>query len=67
MYSKAELVFIGTDGSMGLKHGKTYKVRLYTYGGKFWADWGPNCCPYKSVRSFALNWALSDQDGGGSK
>ena len=56
-----KLRFIGADGSMGLKHGEVYKVRL----GNTWAhiivdimdeDGYSMLCPYSSPQSFAKNW-----------
>ena len=59
------LKFIGTDGSMGLKHGDIYDVyietvcrfsgqilwtRIYT-NGSFYIG-----CPYSSPQSFSANW-----------
>lgn len=54
------LRFIGNDGSMGLRHGLTYNVRITSncsyiiasfYNGKDFLS-----CPYSSPQSFAANW-----------
>lgn len=50
------LKFIGTDGSMGLTHGKTYTVQIYSAGGYIYVDWGMNRCPYGSPQDVADNW-----------
>lgn len=50
------LKFIGKDGSMGLRHGKTYSVRVYSSQGYIWADWCWKACPYSSPQAFAANW-----------
>lgn len=51
-----KLVFIGSDGSMGLKHGRKYRVDIYTLNGCIIVDWGTNSCPYSSPQSLAENW-----------
>lgn len=51
------LRFIGTDGSMGLKHGHIYPVKVYSVLGKIVVDWDNGRCPYTSPSSFAANWA----------
>lgn len=56
-----KLKFIGTDGSMGLKHGQIYDVYIYTKRGKIIVAWGPNhWCPYSSPQALAENWAKED-------
>lgn len=64
------LRFIGSDGSMGLIHGRTYRVQLSIRDGYFWVRWHPGDrvyilshgepkeCPYRSLNTFAQNWAL---------
>lgn len=62
------LKFIGCDGSMGLEHGQVYEVELSTHNGLFWVRWKlrenlfgrdvPTRCAYRSIKSFAKNWAL---------
>lgn len=47
---------------MGLKHGKTYSVRVETHDGYIWVIWGfigmyYKSCPYSSPQTFAENWA----------
>ena len=54
------LKFIGTDGSMGLKHVKVYDVKVYDGGVWLWVRWstpfGCKECPYSSPATFAANW-----------
>lgn len=63
------LTFIGENGSMNLKHGKVYQVKILTHGSYIWVTWKPdpepraahqppNCCPYSSVEALARNWRL---------
>ena len=56
-----KLRFIGIDGSMGLKHGETYKVCLssnadYIVVFFYFENGDYDCCPYSSPLSFAKNW-----------
>ena len=57
-----KLRFIGADGSLGLKHGEVYDVRLSTIEEVIKAHaWSRDdsfyvCCPYSSPKSFAKNW-----------
>ena len=51
-----KLKFIGEDGSMGLRHGNTYKVNIYIKDGYIWVDWGKRCCPYDSALVLMANW-----------
>ena len=58
-----KLKFIGEDGSLGLRHGKTYYVALKTLGGFVIATiktgWiSDTVCPYSSLKAFAANWEL---------
>lgn len=62
------LKFIGTDGSMGLKHGEVYDVRVGAHRGDavIIVQWGfvganPIYCPYSSPAAFAANWAKPGQ------
>lgn len=49
--------FIGKDGSMGLKHGSTYCVKITDSNGFIWVSWGyGKACIYESPQSFAANW-----------
>ena len=49
--------FIGKDGSMGLKHGKIYSVRIESNYPYFWVRWGfYDACPYDSRQSLEANW-----------
>lgn len=58
-----ELKFIGTDGSMGLEHGKVYDVNIQSKKGFIWVEvkngifkkWK---CPYESPQSLSANWCL---------
>ena len=50
------LRFIGTDGSMGLRKGHVYKVKIFTRYGYIYVDWGSRACPYSSISSFLRNW-----------
>lgn len=56
------LKFIGKDGSMGLEHGKKYKVWIDTSSDGMYicVHWQgkdkPQCCPYSSPQSLAKNW-----------
>jgi hypothetical protein len=57
-----KLRFIGTNGSMGLKHGKIYNVEIdASFGGKWiWVYWNDfiisRACQYSSLKKFAENW-----------
>ena len=58
------LKFIGTDGSMGLKHGEIYDVVVETRRGSSvilvnWYYLGAHIdgCPYSSPAAFAADWA----------
>lgn len=57
------LRFIGADGSMGLKHGRIYPVKVYSTLGKIVVDWNNGRCPYSSPSSFATNWAKVEITG----
>lgn len=54
------LRFIGANGSMGLKHGKTYSVSIKSQGEYIIVTWTTDNsiyrCPYSSPKSFAANW-----------
>lgn len=49
------LRFIGTDGSMGLRHGRTYRLVINPWkaGVRILA---PVVCPYETQKSFWRNW-----------
>lgn len=56
-----KLEFVGTDGSMGLRKGRTYNIRLFVDNGYIWAEWvdtygNVRQCPYSSLSSFCANW-----------
>ena len=58
-----KLKFIGTDGSLGLKHGKTYNVTLKTFDKYVVAIIKINfmdsvICPYGSMQALAKNWEI---------
>ena len=65
-----ELKFIGTDGSMGLKHGEVYDVSVVSLYSEThitvkWYDSTQGkgvCCPYSSPAAFAANWAKPGQN-----
>ena len=51
------LRFIGTNGSMGLVHGKVYDVNVFTKLNYMLATWSPDIIySYDSPQSFAENW-----------
>lgn len=53
------LRFIGTDGSMGLRKGQAYMVRIYTKFGRIVVSWGVGeneVCPYSSLKTLCENW-----------
>ena len=60
-----KLKFIGTDGSMGLKHGEVYNVLVeaFFYDSSVKVKWYDEIqqrtvhCPYSSPASFAADWA----------
>lgn len=56
-----EMTFIGKDGSMGLRHGKTYRVLMFCADGYVWVSWNDrdDCmkvCPYVSLNTLYANW-----------
>ena len=58
-----KLRFIGTDGSLGLKHNRVYDVSLKTIKGYVVAviktGWvSDTMCPYETMQTFAKNWEL---------
>lgn len=58
-----KLRFIGTDGSLGLQHGKKYEITLKTFDQYVVAiiktGWlSDTICPYGSMQAFAKNWEI---------
>ncbi len=57
-----QLKFIGVNGSMGLEHGKSYIVKVFSKDGYIWVEiWfikekTKKLVPYESPQSFARNW-----------
>lgn len=53
-------IFVGQDGSMGLRHGGRYHVSRFDRGGFIVAEWRVGVtsmqCPYSSEDTFAANW-----------
>lgn len=54
------LKFIGEDGSMGLRNGINYKVKITSDDAFIWVHWNGGECPYLSPQSFAANWKRWD-------
>ena len=56
--------FIGTDGSLGLRHGRIYNIKLFPSRAKFLivqikTDWiSDTVCPYKTLMGFYDNWEI---------
>lgn len=51
------LRFIGADGSMNLKHGNVYNVKVSSRSGYIYVKIGCSWrCPYSSPKTFADNW-----------
>lgn len=67
-----KLKFIGTDGSMRLKHGKVYDVSVKTKNGYIWVTMprfefrgrvlGMWECPYSSPQSLSANWTAINME-----
>ena len=53
-----DCMFIGKDGSMGLKSGDVYHIRTSISGGLLWVYWNGNGCPYSSLENFLKNWKV---------
>lgn len=66
------LRFIGADGSMGLRHGDTYDVKINVKNNYIWVIipkfefrykvWGTWKCPYSSPQSLAANWDIKSKN-----
>lgn len=54
----AFFVFIGTDGSMGLRTGQTVLLSVYRECGRLWAYWDGGRCPYDTTATFWRNWMV---------
>lgn len=50
------LRFIGENSSMGLTHGKIYKVSIDVEYGHVVVRWAGGFCPYSSLRTLMENW-----------
>lgn len=57
---KADYVFIGSDGSMGLRRGQIVTLSVCIWNGQLWACWEGGSCPYDTVAAFSRNWRLCD-------
>lgn len=56
---KITLRFIGEDRSMGLRKGKIYIVRIYSYLGHIIVcldENGDKTCPYRNLKMLCENW-----------
>lgn len=55
-----KLKFIGADGSMGLRHGEVYNVRVFSSGKyivvEVYRGNGSYGCPYSSLSNLHKNW-----------
>lgn len=55
---KADYVFIGEDGSMGLRRGQIVPLSVYFWSGRVWVCWRDARCPYDTIEAFSRNWRL---------
>jgi hypothetical protein len=54
--------FIGADGSMGFRNGKSYWVSVKEKNGMIWVKTFFGCpCPYAGIKSLQRNWDI-DKD-----
>lgn len=56
-----KLIFVGTDGSMGLRKNGVYDCKIYSdFGTWVWLIWrtenGTRKCPYSSLHNLLQNW-----------
>lgn len=68
-----EARFIGSNGSMGLRHGKVYDITITKDARYVWVNWEPkeigktilqllgitpSSCPYRNEQTFRENWDI---------
>lgn len=56
-----KLLFVGTDGSMGLRKNHIYDCEIYSdKSNEVWVKWKTathvNSCPYSSLHNLLQNW-----------
>lgn len=55
-----KMKFIGQNGSLGLRYGQVYDVKIDVTENMVWVEWGNNRCPYSSIANFLSNWSSVD-------